>query len=167
MGVVSWWHLPNLQLQWDWWVGDSFLIYNCNRSDQLVTLNQFTTAMGVVTWLHLLSIQLQWECSVGNNFPIYNYKGSGQSVTPSQFTSTMGVVSWWHMINLQLQCHLESSKTFEDTKGLHRSCKSKDRQYIDNKKKDKMTYNCPQYITQKTKIWATHNLENVGGSLEG
>ena len=38
---------------------------------------------------------------------------------------------------------------FEDTKGVIRICKSKDRQYNDQKKKDKRTINHLQNITHK------------------
>ena len=40
---------------------------------------------------------------------------------------------------------------FEDTKEEIRSCKSKNRQYNDQKKKDKRTKNDIQNTTQKTK----------------
>jgi hypothetical protein len=44
---------------------------------------------------------------------------------------------------------------YEDTKGVIRSCKSKDRQCNVQKKKDKRTNNDLQYTTQKTKDRAT------------
>jgi hypothetical protein len=43
------------------------------------------------------------------------------------------------------------AKKFEDTKGVTRNLKSKDRQYNDQTKEDKRTNN----NTQKTKDWAT------------
>jgi hypothetical protein len=44
---------------------------------------------------------------------------------------------------------------FEDTKGLIRSRKMKDRQYNGQRKKGKRTNNYLRNITQKTKDWAT------------
>jgi hypothetical protein len=41
-------------------------------------------------------------------------------------------------------------KQVEDTKGVIRSCKSKDRQYNGHKKKNKRTNNTIQNTTQKT-----------------
>ena len=49
MGVVSWLQMINLQLQCEWPVSDTCLIYNYNESGQLVTLDQFKTAMRVVS----------------------------------------------------------------------------------------------------------------------
>jgi hypothetical protein len=47
---------------------------------------------------------------------------------------------------------------FEDTKGVIRSRKSKDRQYNDQKKKDKRTNNDLQNTTRKTKDRTTRTL---------
>jgi hypothetical protein len=44
---------------------------------------------------------------------------------------------------------------FEDTNGVIRKHKSKDRQYNDQKKKDKRTNNDLQNTPSKTKDWAT------------
>ena len=47
------------------------------------------------------------------------------------------------------------TEIFDDTKGVIRSCKSKDRQSNGQQKKDKRTNNDLRNITQKTKDWAT------------
>jgi len=44
-----------------------------------------------------------------------------------------------------------NTRVFEDAKGIFRTPDSKDRQYNDQKKKDKRTNNDLQSITEKTK----------------
>ena len=44
-----------------------------------------------------------------------------------------------------------NTRVFEDTKGIFRTLDSKDRQYNDQKKKDKRTNNDLQSITEKPK----------------
>ena len=56
-----------------------------------------------------------------------------------------------------------SEQEFEDTKGIIRIHKSKDRQHNGQKKKDKRTNNDLQNTTQKTKDRAT----KTGGQLSG
>ena len=54
---------------------------------------------------------------------------------------------------------------FEDTKGVIRSHKSKDRQYNGRKKNDKRTNNDLQNITQKTKDQVTQTPLKMKGEL--
>ena len=54
---------------------------------------------------------------------------------------------------------------FEDTKGVIRSCKSKNRQHSHQKKKDKRTNNDLQNTTHTTKDWATRTLLRAGYEL--
>ena len=53
-------------------------------------------------------------------------------------------------INTGIYGYHSCKEKFEDTKGVIRSRKSKDRQHNDQKKKNNL-----QYITKKTKDWAT------------
>ena len=50
MGVVSWLHMMNLELQWEWSFDYTCLICNCHSSGHWVTHDQFTTAIVVVSW---------------------------------------------------------------------------------------------------------------------
>jgi len=53
---------------------------------------------------------------------------------------------------LKSNCKVKNKEMFEDTKRVNRSCKSKDRHYKVQSKKDD---NGPQNTTQKSKDWAT------------
>ena len=54
---------------------------------------------------------------------------------------------------------------FEDTKGIIRRPKSKDRQYNDQNQNNKMISNGPQDIKQKTKDQVMRNPTQFGGEL--
>jgi len=55
---------------------------------------------------------------------------------------------------------------YEDTKGIIRICKLRDRQYNSQKKKDKKTNNDLKNTTLKTKDRATRTLLKTGGELK-
>ena len=63
-----------------------------------------------------------------------------------------------------LQCQKVQEK-FEDTKGVIRKCKLKDKQHNGQYKKEKSTNNDLQSIIQKTKDRATRTTLKNGGEL--
>ena len=67
--------------------------------------------------------------------------------------------------NEKLQIKGETIQWPKHTKVIMRNCKSKDRQYNGQQKKDQKTNKGLQNITQKTKDRATHNPLNTGGEL--
>ena len=74
--------------------------------------------------------------------------------------------SWYSFhvlyIVLEFYCQLHVRKKFEDTKGVIRSRKLKDRQNQGQKKKDNRTNNDLQNITQETKDRAKRTLLKAG-----
>ena len=58
---------------------------------------------------------------------------------------------------------VDPQEYFEDTKGVIRICKSKDKQDDGQKKKDKRTNNDLQNITHKTKDRVTRTPLKIGG----
>ena len=68
-------------------------------------------------------------------------------------------IKLWCLVRYYHTCSwLSLKEEFEDTKGVIRSRKSKDRQYNDQKKKDKRTNNDLQNTTRKTKDRTTRTL---------
>ena len=80
---------------------------------------------------------------------------------------TRGRIRWSHNDNgVGNVCIVTSADEFYDTKGIIKICKSKkNRQHNGQKKKDKMTNNDLQNITQKTKDWVTRTPLNTGSEL--
>ena len=94
------------------------------------------------TWMNPIRKQWDWELTRGRICWSYNDNGVGNV------------------------CIVTSTDEFYDTKGIIRICKSKkNRQHNGQKKKDKMTNNDLQNITQKTKDWVTRTPLNTGSEL--
>ena len=140
MGVVSWLHMMNLQLQWEWSFDYTCLICNCNGSAQLVTPSEFTTTRGVVSRWRLPNLHLQWEWSVGDTFPINNCLQWEWSVGDT-----------WSIYNYNVTWN--PRKCLKIPKGYTEAVNRKRQTIIDQKKKDKMTYNFLNQIKSNQKFY--------------